>query len=339
MRTVIFCFIIAMISLGCGDTTINFKLTSVDTGIDSSIRAIKAVDSDVVWASGSGGTVFLTVDGGSNWKSVVVPTCEETELRSIYGWNSKRAIVFEVAPTGRAFLTEDGGDSWRVVFSSEEPRAFFNSVAFADSLNGFAISDQIDGEFLYIKSVDAGVSWSRVDNLPKPLKDEGNFAASNSCIEYLASGEISVVTGIGEVARVISSKDFGANWIATSTPAVTGEASGLYSISFLDSDRGVAVGGRYDNPSLDCEMAIYTTDGGATWQLPEVKPREFRSSVLYLSDDLIFAIGKTGADISRDGGKNWSAIGDYGYYAATAVDGERMVYLSGSDGRIAKVRY
>ena len=67
-------------------------------------------------------------------------------------------------------------------------------------------------------------------------------------------------------------------------------------------------------------------------------PAAYRSCVVPVNDKLYFAIGKTGCDYSVDGGKNWMFIDSAGYYAASAVPGKNMLYVAGSDGRVAKVK-
>jgi len=48
-----------------------------------------------------------------------------------------------------------------------------------------------------------------------------------------------------------------------------GEASGIYSLTFLDKLNGVVVGGNYlDSANIKGNCAI-TSDGGITWQLPD----------------------------------------------------------------------
>ena len=41
--------------------------TELDTGSDASLRGLCVLDGGVVWASGSGGTVLRSLDGGSTW--------------------------------------------------------------------------------------------------------------------------------------------------------------------------------------------------------------------------------------------------------------------------------
>jgi len=98
------------------------------------------------------------------------------------------------------------------------------------------------------------------------------------------------------------------------------------------------VGGDFNQPDREGIRAIYTEDGGKSWQEAYTMPAAYRSCVVSLTDKLFFAIGKTGCDYSTDHGKNWTFIDSTGYYAAHAVKGKNILYVAGSDGRVAKVR-
>ncbi|NNE67494.1 MAG: oxidoreductase, partial [Pyrinomonadaceae bacterium] len=41
--------------------------TKYDVGTDASFRGLDVVSKKVIWASGTGGTVVRTIDGGNNW--------------------------------------------------------------------------------------------------------------------------------------------------------------------------------------------------------------------------------------------------------------------------------
>jgi len=323
---------------GCSETEYSFEFIELNTRSGSSFRAICAVDENIVWASGSQGQVLLTLDGGSTWKRMTIPDCEETEFRSLHAWDARRALVFDVSPLGRAFMTSDGGLNWELVYRSPVEGAFFNSLKFANEHQGIAISDPIDDKVLILKTDDGGQTWVRLENTPLAVDGEINFAASNTCIDYLESGEIHIVTG-GSKSRVLSSHDHGKSWEFIHTPTMTGASAGLFSINFPNSSTGISVGGDFSEPDRDGIRAIYTKDGGRHWEPSESMPMAYRSSVVSLKDDLLFAIGKTGCDYSTDMGKNWTFIDSTGYYAANAVEGKNILYLAGSEGRIARVHF
>ena len=332
------CLIAFLFLLSCSQPVYYFEFMEINTTGTSSLRAISAVDADIVWASGSQGMVYLSLDGGQTWKQSAVSGCKETEFRSLHAWDAKRALVFDISPSGRAFMTSDGGVSWTQVYSSPKEGAFFNSLTFSKELEGIAISDPIDDRVYVLKTEDGGFSWRRLKNLPSAVEGEINFAASNTCIEYLPSGEIFIVTG-GTRSRILCSFDHGESWSFTETPVMTGASAGLFSVSLSGSGAGVAVGGDFNDPERDGIRAIFTEDGGKHWQAAQSMPAAYRSCVISLDEDLFFATGKTGCDYSADGGKNWVYIDPAGYYAASSVPGEKILYVAGSEGRVAKVTF
>lgn len=320
----------------CSELSYQFDLIEVNTPGNSSLRAVCAVNEDIVWTSGSQGNVYLSVDAGQNWRTSTVPECEDTEFRSLHAWDSERALVFDVSPLGRAFMTMDGGESWKQVYQSPVEGAFFNSLKFSNDLDGIAISDPIDDKVFVLKTQDGGKSWKRLDNLPSSVKGEINFAASNTCIEYLPSGGIFIVTG-GTRSRILTGHNHGEDWEFTETPMMTGASAGLFSVDFSNSRRGVAVGGDFNEPDREGTRAIFTDDGGKSWREARTMTAAYRSCVVSLNEKLFFAIGKTGCDYSKDQGENWTFIDSTGYYAATAVEGKNILFLAGSDGRVAKL--
>jgi len=203
--------LVSLMLLSCSEKQYSFDFEEVNTPAKSSLRAISAVDETTLWTSGSQGQVFLSVDGGKNWNPRPVPDCENTEFRSLHAWDAQHALVFDVSPQGRAFMTTDAGLSWELVYQSPVEGAFFNSMKFADNKQGIAISDPIDEQVFVLRTEDGGRNWRRLESLPPSVQGEINFAASNTCIEYLPSGGIYIVTG-GSKSRILSSSDHGSSW-------------------------------------------------------------------------------------------------------------------------------
>jgi len=336
MQKISLTLLVSIMLLSCSKKQYSFEFTEVNTPGRSSLRAIHAVNDNIIWTSGSQGQVYLSEDGGENWNSRSVPGCENTEFRSLHAWDAQHALVFDVSPRGRAFMTTDAGASWEMVYQSPVAGAFFNSLKFADDKQGIAISDPIDEQILVLRTEDGGLNWKRMLILPPSVQGEINYAASNTCIEYLPSGGIYILTG-GSKSRILSSSDHGYTWSFIDTPMLTGASAGLFSVSFATPEAGVAVGGDFNEPDRGGCRAIFTEDGGKTWHKAETMPAAYRSCVVALDKELHFAIGKTGCDYSVDQGKNWTYIDSTGYYAANAVKGKNIIYLAGSDGRVGRV--
>lgn len=316
--------------------------TELDASTSASLRGLFVVNESVIWASGSEGTVLLSTDGGENWNAMKVPGAESNDFRSIHAWNENRAIVFGVLGPDFGYLTEDGGQNWQVIYRDSTAGLFFNSLKFADNKTGLAISDPVDGTFFVIKTTDGGVTWGRIDSLPPVEQDEANFAASNTCIEFLPSGSAWIASG-GQAARVFYSNDVGENWKVAKTPMIRGTvSSGIFSVTFRNEREGIVVGGIYDQPEITTNIAAYTTDGGLNWQPAQTMPAGYRSCVQYITaggESFAFAIGKTGCDYSFDGGQNWKHLSDEGYYTFRAVPGKAIGFAAGSGGRIFRVDF
>ncbi len=317
-----------------------FQFTELQTNTDASLRGLFVVDENVVWASGSKGTVLVSVDSGETWKVNHISGATENDFRSIHAWDKNRAMVFGVAGPQFGYYTKNGGENWEIVFQDSTKGLFFNSLKFATPLNGLAISDPIGGKLFIIRTEDGGRNWSRTIEIPNIVEGEANFAASNTCIEFRSSGKAWIASG-GKSARVFYSENFGKTWNVSETPIVSGESSsGIFSISFKNDNEGVIVGGTFDKPELNKNISAYTNDGGKTWNLAEEMPQEYRSCVQFISnkkENFFFTIGKTGCDISVDNGKTWNFVNKNGFYTFRPLPGTLGGFAAGAGGRIAKV--
>ena len=267
---------------------------------------------------------------------------EKNDFRSIYAWDENKAIVFGVSGPNFGYKTINGGENWQVVYSDTLPGLFFNSLTFADKNNGLAVSDPVDGKFFVIRTENAGEKWENVTNIPDAIDGEANFAASNTCIEFLPSGKAWIASG-GKAARVFYSENFGKSWQVSNTPIIRGTAAaGIFSVSFKNDLEGIIVGGIYNEPHINQNIAAYTLDGGKSWIQAQTMPNEYRSCVQHVTFEnktFSFAIGKTGSDISPDGGMNWQFADTTGFYTFRQVPGKNTGFAAGSNGKISKLSF
>jgi photosystem II stability/assembly factor-like uncharacterized protein len=160
---------------------------------------------------------------------------------------------------------------WDLVHDSKIAGTFFNAVSFWDQDSGIAISDPVDGAFVFYTTDDSGLRWHEM--LPKTLlrAEDGEFlfAASNSCMAVQGKNSVWFATG-GKNCRLFSSNDRGRNGQAHTHPMqeTKGENySGIHSLAFYNEKIGIAVGGSAGTKSgyTRCN-AMTTQDGGTTWQ-------------------------------------------------------------------------
>jgi len=313
-----------------------------ESGVNASLRGLHAVSDNVAWASGAGGAVLRTIDGGQSWQNVSVPDAEKFDFRDIHALDASTAWVLAIGRPAKIFHTTDGGQNWTEQYHNDSPGIFFDAFDFWDDQSGIAVGDPIDGKFVIIKTNNAGQTWNQIspDNIPPALDSEAFFAASGTCLITHGSSNVFLCTGGGPRARVFRSINAGNSFSVTDTPILTGASTtGTFSLAFYDDSHGIVVGGDYQNDQNNQNNAALTTDGGATWTLVQPQqPAGFRSCVAYIpntSGSTLIAVGTSGSDYSIDGGSSWTPISTDSFHTVSfAPDGAG--YASGAAGQIAK---
>lgn len=308
----------------------------------ASFRGLSVVSEKVVWASGTGGTVIRTIDGGSTWKVIKVPDAENLDFRDIEAFDANTAYILSIGngESSRIYKTTDGGSHWTRQFKNTDPKAFFDAIACWTADSCIAMSDPVGGRFLLITTADGGNKWEPAKlGEPPPARDgEAAFAASGTCLIAVPGFRVYLVTG-GNGSRVFSGtqRTRSYSWSAYETPIVKGSAgSGIFSIAMLDRKKGVIVGGNYEKPAESKNNLAFTTDGGKTWT-PGSGLTGYRSAVTYIDRRSIIAVGTNGTDISRDGGKTWSKLGSEDLNAV-GTKGKRTVFAVGPRGGVYKLK-
>jgi len=279
------------------------------SGTTARLRGVSAVSAQVAWASGANGTLLRTVNGGATWAKLAPPAgAEKLDFRDIDAVSERVAYALSIGSgdTSRIYKTRDGGATWDLQFANTDPKVFLDAMAFRDAEHGFAFSDSVDGQFVILNTTNGGASWQRIpaDRLPPALPGEGAFAASGTNVAVFGSN-----IWIGTTAsRVLRSADDGRSWAISPTPIATGNATGIFSIAFRDTQRGVVVGGDYTKESQAGANAAFTSDGGITWTLAK-GISGFRSVAAWLPGTAsMIAIGPAGGDWSSDDGRSWTPV-------------------------------
>ncbi len=297
-----------------------------NSGTEVQLRGVSAVSNKVAWASGAGGTVLRTVDGGETWQKLDIVGAESLDFRDIQAFDQSTAFVLAIGPgeQSRIYKTADGGRIWQRQFTNKDPKAFYDCFAFWDSTHGIALSDSVDGKFPLISTSD-GATWTpvAVKKMPAALPTEGAFAASGTCIATYGKNDVWFGTG-GPAARVFHSPDRGQTWTVAETPIIHGAATqGVFSIAFWTAKDGVAVGGDYKEPALAEKVAAFTHDGGKTWTLPKHQPSGYRSGVAVVpfpGPPIFIAVGTNGADQAHNWGESWQPLNQRNYNAVSFAD-------------------
>lgn len=318
-------------------TNAQWQKQNVDT--KASLRGLSVVNSNVIWASGSSGTVLRTVDGGKNWQVIKVPDAEKLDFRDIEAFDTETAYILSIGEgeSSRIYKTIDGGKTWQLKLKVENPKVFLDAFAFWDSRSGIVMSDPVDGKFLIYLTYDGWETKQKVsEKIPMATDGEAAFAASGTCLIIQGRSNVFLVSG-GNNARVFQSKSVQLfnDWTVSDTPFVKGTAgSGIFSIAMRDAKNGVIVGGNYEKPNDITNNLAFTKDGGKTWELSKGLSG-YRSGVTYVDKKTILAVGSSGSDLTTDGGKTWTNL-DKENYNAVQAKSKNAIWAVGAGGLVSK---
>jgi photosystem II stability/assembly factor-like uncharacterized protein len=308
-------------------------------GTKTSIRGLSVVDNNVVWASGSNGTVGLTTDGGKNWKWSVVKGFEKRDFRDVEAFSLTKAIIIAVDSPAYILKTIDGGETWKVVYENHTKGMFLDAMEFWNEQSGIVVGDPVDGKIFVARTFDEGNTWKEVPFDYRPSADTGEamFASSGTNVRVLDRDEAVIVSG-GMSSRVFIRNE------SVRLPILQGkETTGANSIAVLDTDsrKGgktmTVVGGDFMTPDSTLLNCFYSNDRGKTWKAPKTPPHGYRSCVEYLSKKQLVSCGINGVDYSTDAGVNWKWISKEGFHVVRKAKKGDAVFFAGSGGKIGKL--
>lgn len=288
----------------------NLSIKKVTPEIQSSFRGLSVVDDQVAWVSGNKGWIGKTANAGKTWKWMRIWNDSTSDYRTLYAFDSMRAIVAGTGSPAKIFMTKDGGNKWNQVYSNDHPEIFLDGIDFWNVREGIIYGDPIDGHLTLLKTIDGGDSWQLVDTktTPELYPGEASFAASGTTIRCYDRNKVLIGTG-GMHARLFFSGDKGKTWSAKNPPIIQGKSTqGIFSIAINLQRRIVLVGGDFQNPELSSGHNLFSDDGGNSWNIPKQTTKGYRSCVEFLSDVQLIAVGPTGSEYSTDGGHNWISL-------------------------------
>lgn len=322
-----------------------WKLIDVET--TASLRGLHVLSKTDVWASGSGGTIVNTIDGGKTWRVRVVEGAEKLDFRDIHAIDDGTIVAITSGTPARIYRSTSGGSSWKLCYENEDPDVFLNALSFWNDRQGIVTGDPIDGKLFLLETNDGGRSWNKFKQIPRTLPGEAGFAASGTNMITLGNRKVYIALGGAKendshkTSRIIVSDQGGVNWTATSAPIQRTPSAGIFSICFPTPKNGVVVGGDYRDPDSTTSNYAFTSDGGATWTTPKSPqpPSGFRSCVSTWIDGReikLIAVGPNGTDLSTDLGKKWHRVSNEGFHAIGFTQDRKIGWGTGADGRIAK---
>ncbi len=265
-----------------------------------------------------------------NGKSKAMSKQALPELRDIAVTGCTKVIAMQSADTS-AMIALKGKKA--TIFPVSKVPVFLDGMDILPSGTGFLMGDPVDGYFSLYKTKDAGKTWEEIQPKLKAENGEAGFAASGSNVQCLNDSTFIFVSG-GMRSRFFKTTNAGKTWTATDLPFKKSEASGPFSVHFMNEREGVAVGGDYTKPESNEKTSFYTKDGGITWTESSIPALGYRSCVIAL-DDYLLACGTNGIDKSEDGGITWGRYWGGNYIALIVV--KNRIYATMPEGKIIEL--
>jgi photosystem II stability/assembly factor-like uncharacterized protein len=322
-------------------TAQEFSLQQIPASTKAYFRALSVVDDQVAWVSGSQGTVGRTIDGGKTWRFLPTDNFEKLEFRSLFAFDSLRAVIANAGSPAYVLHTTDGGKNWITVYTNSHPDAFIDGMDFWNEQEGMIYGDAIEGRMLLLRTQDGGLRWEETEKNSRPAlnEGEGSFAASGTGIRCVEKKFALIATG-GKTSRLWISSDKGLKWEALNPPVIQGSTmTGIFSLAFHDRNNWIIVGGNYEVDSLKTDHVFYTRDKGKTWIRPLKPTRGMRECVEFIDEKTVISCGLNGIDLSDNGGVIWRPLSDERQFAVVrkARKGS-LVVLAGAQGKMAILR-
>lgn len=304
-------------------------------GTKISLRGLSVVNDEVVWVSGTEGTVGRSVDGGATWEWNIVKGFEKTDFRDIEAFDKNTAIILGIADPAYILKTTDGGQNWKVVFTDTTKGMFLDAMEFWNEQSGIVIGDPLGDKIFIARTFDGGETWRGlpVANIPTADKGEAFFASSGTNVRKLSKQEAVFVSGGLRSRLFIRDKKI-------DLPLIQGkESTGANSMAVKNKKTMIIVGGDFNAKNDTVKNCAITMDGGQSFTSPVAGPHGYRSCVEYLGKTNWISCGLNGVDYSSDEGQNWTWISKESFHAVRKAKKGKAVFFSGGGGRIGKLTW
>ena len=319
------------------------KIEVQSSGTKARLQAVSAEDDRVVWASGTGGTVVRTVDGGKTWRATVVPGADSLEFRDVHGFDAGHAVLLASGPgsKSRLYRTEDGGGTWALIWTNPDPKGFFDCIDFVGPF-GVVVGDATGDRFPLMATTNGGKSWAPYtppgwETIPAQ-EGEGAFAASGTCL--VLTPDRAAWVGTAKGGRVIR---FGRDRAEVWVPPIIRDApgAGISTLAVRPGNVMVAGGGDLARSGEFTDNVVVSRDGGQHWSLGGRPP--FTGSIYGMAfvpsrPGTLVAVSPKGAAWSTDDGGTWNTL-DGGDYWGIAFTKNGTGWIAGPAGAIVRVTF
>ena len=242
----------------------------------NSLYSVQYINENLVWVSGTTGTLLKSIDGGDTWELKMLQ--ERMYVKDIFfideenGW-----ICGESEDLGSSYIwgTNNGGLTWEIQYTQNQGGPF-ESIVFANKNIGWAA-----GSFTNIlHTTNGGQDWNIQDS-----------SLLNILSIFLIDSSHLWATTSFTYSPTLKSSDGGINWIPDST------IMWAYDVHFLDTLVGWAAG---------WSSISKTTNGGLDWEKQYYLLQEELVDIFMLNEDYGWVVSNSGLILgTTNGGEDW----------------------------------
>ena len=319
----------------------------ITSGTNTSLRGMSVASDNVIWISGSNGTVAKSIDAGKTWRWIIVTGLEKRDFRDIEAFDSSTAIAMAVDNPAIIVKTTDGGATWKKVFERSLPGMFLDAMDFKNKKEGICIGDPLNlkqtntKHFYIIRTFDGGDTWQEIpfNKMPAAQQGEAIFAASGTNISFSDNPdfEYAFVTG-GAVSNLHFAGRKQKPDKAVKIPIVQGkETTGTFSMA-AGNNAMYFIGGDYKAKEDTFHNYCYSINNGITFSSALVPPSGYKSCIRIINNKTLVSCGPAGVDFARNGQKEWKKISNEGFNVCMVSPGKK-VFFAGEKGKIGRLMY
>lgn len=186
--------------------------------------------------------------------------------------------------SGKIIKTTNGGSNWIEQSSGLTNQLW--SLFFINSSTGWCSGD--GGKIL--KTINGGTTWNTLTT------------GSNKTMASIYFIDANTGWACGDQGAILKTTDGGTSWNSQSSGLSMYDM--LWSVKFVNSTRGWAVGGSFMN--MTCAI-LKTTNGGTNWIKQNVPVSTWVRTSSFLNENVGYAVGDFGLILkTSNGGSNWN---------------------------------
>ena len=252
------------------------------------LLSVWAVDSDHIWAVGNEGTVLYSTNGGIDWGNI--NTGYSDAFYVVTFLNQDVGFISGDADDGKPYIlkTVDEGENWEKINLASTTSTYVTDIDFyyVEASENYTLYASGGLEHVW-KSTDTGDSWIGLGG----GCENGNFNAC--CIIDENTGWFVGTPDAQYKHTIMQTTNGGVDF----TEQINPEQIKLNGVSFIDENKGVAVG--------LAATILYTANGGTTWEARTNSGWRWQSCDMKPSGK-VWAVGSSGnVGYSSDFGYSW----------------------------------